>query len=222
MIAAWPSPSGGEEYALAFDRQRDHRLLVIPALFDEANKTRHQLAEVMRRLDGAGIDSLLPDIPGCNESLAPLARQTLESWREAAQAAATHFAATHLLTVRAGALLAPNGLPGWRYAPIDGPGALRALLRARTVASREAGTAETIDSLAELGRAEGIELAGYRLGPAMFRGLDAAELPDAGMLREIDQGTVGGGGLWLRAEPGFDEAQADALAAIVAMELKHG
>jgi hypothetical protein len=222
MIAVWPSPTGGEEYALAFDRGRQHRLLVIPALFDEANKTRHLLAEVMRRLDGAGVDSFLPDLPGCNESLAPLEMQTLESWQKAAQAAATHFAATRLLTVRAGALLALSGLPGWRYAPIDGPGVLRALLRARTVASREAGHAETIDSLSELGRTEGIELAGYRLGPAMFRDLEAAELPDAGMAREIDQGTVGGGGPWSRAEPGFDEAQADALAAIVAMELAHG
>jgi hypothetical protein len=222
MIAAWPSPSGGEEYALAFDRSRQHRLLVIPALFDEANKTRHLLAEVMRRLDGAGIDGFLPDLPGCNESLALLETLALESWRQAAQAAATHFAATHLLTVRAGALLAPSGLPGWRYAPIDGPGALRSLLRARTLASREAGSTETIDSLSELARSEGIELAGYRLGPAMFRDLEAAELPDAGMAREIDQGTVGGGRLWLRAEPGYDEAQADALAAIIAMELRHG
>ena len=221
MIASWPSPSG-EEYALAFDRGRQHRLLVLPALFDEANKTRHLVVEVMRRLDGAAIDSFLPDLPGCNESLAPLEAQTLESWRTAASAAAAHFSATHILTVRAGALLAPPELPGWRYAPIGGPSVLRALLRARTISSREAGHSETIDELTELGRANGIELAGYRVDAAMFSELQAAEAPDTGEQREIDQGTIGGGRLWLRAEPGFDESQADALAAVIAMELAHG
>jgi hypothetical protein len=38
-------------------------------------------------------------------------------------------------------------------------------------------------------------------------------------LTDIAQGDVGGSGLWLRAEPGFDAKQADALAAIVAMGL---
>lgn len=221
MIAAWPGPSG-EEYAFAFDRGRAQRLLVLPALFDEANKTRHVVTETMRRLDGAEIDSFLPDLPGCNESPVPLEAQTLESWRETAQVAATHFKATHLLTVRAGAILAPPALPGWRYAPLGGPSALRALLRSRTISAHEAGHGETIEGLAELGRTEGIELAGYRIGAEMFRALEAAALPDSGKLREIERGTVGGGGPWLRAEPGFDPAQADALAAVIALELRHG
>ena len=221
MIAAWPSPSG-DEYAIAFDRGRAERLLVLPALFDEANKTRHLLIETMRRLDGAGVDGFLPDLPGCNESAAPLAIQTLHSWRDAAQAAAAHFAATHVLTVRAGALLAPPALAGWRYAPLGGPSLLRALLRSRTISASEAGLGETGEGLAEIGRAEGIELAGYRIGAEMFRALETAALPDSGKLREIDQGTVGGGGPWLRAEPGFEPAQADALAALVTLELRHG
>jgi len=221
MIAAWPGPAG-EEYALAFDRKRTQRVLVLPALFDEANKLRHLTVETMRRLDGAGIDSFLPDLPGCNESLAPLEQQTLGTWGDAVLAATAHFSATHVLTLRAGAILAPPGLPGWRYAPLGGPNALRALLRARTISAREAGRDETIDGLAEQGRSEGIELAGYRLGTAMFRGLEAAALPDTGHLRDIDQGTVGGGGLWLRAEPDFAPAQADALAAVIAMKLHHG
>ena len=49
-----------------------------PALFDEANKLRRRhTVEVIRRLDAAGIDCLLPDLPGCGESLSPLAEQTL-------------------------------------------------------------------------------------------------------------------------------------------------
>jgi hypothetical protein len=219
MIAAWPCPGSGEEYALAFDKSRAHRVLVLPALFDESNKLRHFTAEVMRRLDGSGIDSFLPDLPGCNESLAPLEDQTLESWRTAAAEAAWHFSATHVLAIRAGALLAPEALSGWRYAPAAGSTQLRSLLRARVLASREAGRDEDREGLLAEGRQSGLELAGYRLGPQMIADLAEAALPDAGKLRDIAQGDVGGGALWLRAEPDHDPKQADALAAIVSAGL---
>lgn len=219
MITAWPQASGGEEYAVAIDRGRERRLLVIPALFDEANKTRRLIVETLRRLDGSGIDSFLPDLPGWNESLAPLQEQTLAGWRDAAQAAATYFRATHVLTVRAGAILAPPTLPGWRYAPTSGAGTLRALLRGRVISAREAGRNETSESLLQTGRVNGLELAGYQLGPQMIADLEGAHLQDSGRLSDISQGIVGGGGPWLRAEPDFDAAQADALAAALAMSL---
>lgn len=218
-IAAWPS-ADGDEYALAFDKGRKQRLLVLPALFDEANKTRHLLVETLRRLDNAGIDCFLPDLPGCNESAAPLEAQTLAGWRAAAAAAAKHFAATHLLTIRASAILAPPTLPGWRYAPTGGANALRGLLRARVVSAREVGEDVTTEGLLETGRAAGLDLAGYRLGAALVRDLEGAMLPDSGRLADIAQGTVGGGAPWLRAEPDFDPAQADALAAVIALGLK--
>ena len=68
-------------------------------------------------------------------------------------------------------------------------------------------------------RAEGIELAGWQLGAAMFAQLEeAAPHPDSAQAA-IDQASVGGSGLWLRAEPDEDARQADALAAIVATGL---
>lgn len=218
MIAAWPSPAG-EEYAQAFDKGRKHRVLVLPAWFDESNKLRHFTVEVMRRLDGAGIDSFLPDLPGCNESLAPLQTQTLASWRTEAAEAAAWFSATNVLTVRAGAAIAPDALPGWRYAPVGGSSQLRGLLRARVLSAREAGRDEDRDALLGEGRERGLELGGYRLGPAMIAELETAELAPAEGQREVAQGDLGGGGLWLRAEPDHNPKQADALAAIIAMEL---
>ena len=217
MIAAWPGPEG-TEYAVAFDRGRERRVLVLPALFDEANKLRHFTVEVMRRLDEAGLDAFLPDLPGCNESLAPLEAQSLHAWRDAGEAAATHFGATHALTVRGGALCAPASLPAWRYAPATGASILRAMLRARVIASKEAGLEENRDTLLEQGRATGLELAGYRLGAAMIRELEAAEPPGGAALANIAQGDLGGAGLWLRAEPDHDAAQAIALAANVAAD----
>lgn len=214
MIAAWPCP-GGEELALALDRGRPARLLILPALFDEGNKLRHFTAQAMRLLGDAGIDSLLPDLPGCNESLAPLATQTLAGWREAARAAAAHFAATHVLAIRAGALLAP-ALPGWRYAPQDGPAVLRTLLRARLLAGREAGRTETSQELMATGLGKGLNLLGYSLGPQLFRELETASLTGSSGQSDIAPADLGGPGLWLRAEPDHDPAQAAALAALIA------
>ena len=200
---------------MAFDRGRPSRLLILPALFDEANKLRRQSVETMRRLDAAGIDSFLPDLPGCNESLRPLESQTLTGWREAAWAAAEHFDATHLLAIRAGALLAPPGLPGWRYAPFSGASALRGMLRARVIAAREAGRSEKLEDLQAAGRTQGIDLAGYRIGPELFVELEQARVQESDKLADIAQDDIGGSGLWLRAEPDEAPSQADALAAIV-------
>ncbi|AKH41723.1 hypothetical protein FHS61_002213 [Altererythrobacter atlanticus] len=213
MIAAWPSPSGGEEYAVVFDGNRDRRLLILPALFDESNKLRHFTVEVMRLLDAAGMDCFLPDLPGCNESVAPLPEQTLDSWRNAAQAAASHFRATYVLAIRGGALAAPPGLPGWRYGAVKGEALLRAMLRARVLASREAGMEESREELLERGKAEGLQLAGYRLGPEMIRQLQGALPAD---LVDVAQNELGAPGLWLRAEPDHNPEQASALADLLA------
>jgi len=216
----WTAPGGSPEMALGFDRGRPWRLLVIPALFDEANKLRRFSVEVMRRLDAAGIDVFLPDMPGTNESLAALEDQTPEYWRDAMTAAAEQFQATHLLSLRGGALVAPDGLPGWRHAPVKGAIILRQLFRARILASREAGREETQEGLAALGEAEGLELSGYRLSPQFLDQFVSLQPAPTVGVSTIEQDMLGGPGLWLRAEPGEDRQQADALAAIVALGIK--
>ncbi len=111
-LEAYPCPLPGgaaaSELALVFDRQRKRRVLVAPALFDESNRMRRFTVEVMRRLDGAGIDSILPDLPGCNESERDLAAVEPEDWRMALEAAARHFGATHVLAIRGGGLVLPE------------------------------------------------------------------------------------------------------------------
>ena len=205
--------------ALVFDNSHAHRLLVLPALFDEANKMRRQTVEVMQRLHLSGVDSFLPDFAGCNESLQPLNLQTLENWRAAAQAAAHHFEATHVLSIRAGSLLAPPALPGWRYAPTTGARTLRNLLRARTIAAQEAGRSEKIEDLSAIARTDGIELAGWPIGAALFTALELAVANADSQQTIIEQTDIGGSGLWLRAEPGEDPEQADILAALIAMRM---
>lgn len=201
--------------AIAFDSARARRLLIVPALFDEAHKLRQLTVAVMRMLDHAGIDSFLPDLPGCNESLQPLARQDLARWRHAAQAAACHFAATHMLTMRAGAMLASGELPGWRYAPTGGDAQLRTMLRAAQIGAREMGRDLSLATLQEIGRTAGVALAGYSLGPRLFADLEEARLEQSHALIDIPQEALGESGLWLRAEPDMSPAQARALADIL-------
>jgi len=230
MSASWPRPLTGDaspsfgtaEPALAVDRGRALRLLIVPALFDEANRLRRFTVETMRALDAAGIDSLLPDLPGTNESLAPLAAQSLATWRAAVAASAERFAATHVLALRGGALVAPDLLgpesSGWALAPVSGPAILRQMIRSRIIAAREAGREETSDALLAAGQDRGLVLAGHELGPAMVRDLQQAEPPVG--LRPIGQSDLGGGALWLRAEPGEDAEQSRALCRIVAGALQ--
>lgn len=220
MIASWTVTGAdgatAEELLVAFDQARSTRVLVCPAWFDEANKLRRFTVEVMRRLDKAGIDSFLPDLPGCNDSLAPLEAQTLAGWQAGMASAAHFFRATHVLAIRAGALLAPDHLPGWHYAPQSGNKLLRGMVRARTIAAREAGREEKAEALLALGRSEGLVLGGWPLGAAMVRALSDAEPRLADGQSEIAQSALGGPGLWLRAEPDEDPRQSDALVAIIA------
>ena len=214
------SGDSAAEFALSFDKGRAHRLLVSPALFDEANRLRRLTVEVMRRLDHADIDSFLPDLPGCNESLQPLGAQDIAAWQSAMVSAAREFRATRVLAIRGGALVVPRSLPGWRYAPTGGATILRQMLRMRILSSREAGREETQGGLLEQGMAEGLELAGYRLSAAMVADLQTAMPPDETEQTIIGQDMVGGAALWLRAEPGEAPAQADALAAILTVGMK--
>lgn len=216
----WPAlaPDGStcDEMALVFDCTRSARVLILPPLFDEHNKLRRQLALVMERLDGAGIDAIMPDLPGCNESPVPQSAITLTALQQAAEAARQHFNASHCLSVRVAANYAPTDLPGWRYAPATGASVLRTILRAQSLSDREAGNARSIAELEAEGLAEGVVLGGWILSAELFTALKTAVLPPAPQQARIEQATLGGAPPWRRAEPDDDAAQADALAAIIA------
>lgn len=201
---------------MTFDRARRRRVLFVAPLFDEANRTRRFLVETMRRLDAAGIDSLLPDLPGCNESLREFRDQTLSGWRACVGAAIAHFAATSVLAVRGGALLLPTDALGWVLEPVSGASLLRQQLRARTIAAREEGRSETIEGLLSEGSDKGLELNGYSCGPRLLQQLAEAIWQDSAAQQVIRQPDLGGAALWMRAEPSEDPAQADALARLIA------
>ncbi|MEQ1498319.1 MAG: hypothetical protein ABL914_06635 [Novosphingobium sp.] len=214
-----PGGAAAREYALTFDAAREKRVLIAPALFEEGHKLRRFTLEVMRRLDGAGIDCFLPDLPGCNESSQDLALIEPEDWRMALEAAARHFEATHILAIRGGGLVLPARLGGWHYAPVKGASLLKTMLRARIIAAREAGREETIDALMEQGLQMGIDLAGYSLSGEMLRQMGELLPGKQTGISVIEHELIGGSALWLRAEADEDAQQADALAAVIAIGL---
>ncbi len=216
--------AGAEEYCLiAGDANASRRILIVPPLFDEMNRMRRVLVSVMRELADLGVCSILPDLPGCNESLALLVDQDLDKWRGAVAAAAEQLGATHIASIRGGALIdnslidnIPAGLPIWRLAPVKGGSLLKAMLRTRIAGDKETGISSNMESLIEQGCREPIELAGNMIGPDMLSSMQYAEAGPVAKLTVAALGEgadeVSGSALWLRAEPQDDPAMAASIA----------
>lgn len=186
-------------------------ILILPPLFEEANRVRRILVQVMRGLADRGIASALPDLPGTGDSLVATLDARFEDWG-AAVAALADTLPRPLLTVaiRGGALL--DGFAKsdarWRLAPESGKRLLRDMLRATALTGTQ--------KLAELeaqARSTATRLAGNLVHPELFTALDAAE-PDAVSARTAIIGesataadiVFAGSPPWRRAEPEDDAA----------------
>ncbi|MDP3781988.1 MAG: hypothetical protein Q8Q79_03625 [Sphingopyxis sp.] len=200
-------------------------ILIVPPLFEEANRTRRTLVLAMRALAADGFAALLPDLPGQNESLVPLETVDLASWQNAlAEAAATIDGPQIIASLRGGALIDhhPKAAAWWRLAPVGGASLLRTLMRARVAADREGGVTSSLDGLQAEAATAPLLLAGNRLSPAMIAQLGSAETQPVARLRTVTLGSgadadaIAGTPLWLRAEPGEDAAMAKAIAADIA------
>jgi hypothetical protein len=196
-------------------------ILIVPPLFDEANRLRRTLALAMRALAADGFAAVLPDLPGQNESLVALDAVDLEQWQDALAEVAGGIAGPVVIaSVRGGTLLdhRANAAAWWRLAPVGGGSLLRTMMRARVTADRETGIETALDSLHEAAKTAPLLLAGNALSPAMVAQLGSAEAQPVAPLRSIGLGADGLAGtpLWLRAEPGEDAAMASAIAADIA------
>jgi hypothetical protein len=209
---------GGREAMLRFGRETGPLALILPPLFEEANRTRHFLVEVMRGLAAKGIASILPDLPGTNDSPIATVDARLDDWKAAL---ARLPAPVATVAVRGGALLdeATASELRWRLSPETGLRLLRDMLRA---------TAMTADaSLGDLettARTRPTALAGNLIHPELLFALENAVPGETGTIRTVrienDAGAADsylpGSPLWRRAEPGHDPALADAVVADIA------
>lgn len=214
-IHIYYNTAGQSEYCLRFGPvDADRTILIVPPLFDEMNRSRRMTIEAMRHLTKRDVASLLPDLPGCNESRAGLSTQSIESWRNAVSEAATQLRATHVVSIRGGSLLDDAaGLPIWRLVPVKGASLLKTLLRARISADKEAGLSTSAEQLIIEGQQHGLNLAGHALGPAMLGDLEKAISVATDNITEATLTEVAGTALWLRSEPGDSPEMSAAVAA---------
>lgn len=212
------SYGGQEEFCLCFgDEAASRCVLIIPPLFDEMNRTRRMLVCVMRALAERNMRTVLPDMPGCNESLADIANQSLNNWRDALRTITAEMGVTHIVSLRGGALIDNAAdVPVLRLAPVKGTSLLKTMLRTRIIADKEAGKSSTAEDLVAQSRSRPLELSGYMLSADMLVSLEHSTPADLPSAQEVSLAEINGSPLWLRAEPQDDPAMSAAFATYIA------
>jgi hypothetical protein len=193
-VGHYPTRTGQEQF-LRFNPNNDIQIIIIEPILEERNFLRQTVADIGRALAGANIGCLIPDLPGCGESLWDTDALTLADWRTTIRDVSDWLnqqtgRPPHIAALRGGALLddAARGASWWRFAPATGAELLRPLRRSGRFSGGET------------------ELAGYALSPEMIADLNhASPRPPSGPSREYKP-EMAGAPLWRRAEPGNDRA----------------
>ncbi len=167
-------------------------LLYLHPWAEEMNKARRMAALQSRALAAAGYAVLQIDLHGCGDSSGDFADASWAGWVDDALAGAHWLQARYpqatlwLWGLRAGCLLAAEASPRlatpchflfWQPAPL-GKLLLQQFMRLRAAADMQQADAKaTLDRL-RLDLAEGrpVDIAGYRLPPALATGLEQASL----------------------------------------------
>jgi exosortase A-associated hydrolase 2 len=162
---------------------------------EEMNKSRRMAALQSRALAAAGYAVLQIDLLGCGDSSGDFGDATWDDWIDDVVEAARwmrerhHDAPLTLWGLRAGCLVAtaaaqriavPVDFLFWQPA-LAGRAVLQQFLRLRLAAEMQGGGAQGLmESLrAQLVAGQVVEVAGYRVGPSLAAGLEAAALTPA-------------------------------------------
>jgi uncharacterized protein len=173
----------------------------VPAFAEEMNKCRPMVALAARRLAASGFGVLEVDLLGCGDSTGDFADARFDAWLDDIVAAVQWLrerddAALWLWGARGGALLAAaathclaEAVSVLLWQPVlAGRVMLSQFLRLKLAADALAGDGEragTRQLREELGRGMPIDVAGYRLTPALAAGMEAAALAFAPTVRRV-------------------------------------
>ncbi|HEV8500070.1 MAG TPA: hydrolase 2, exosortase A system-associated [Casimicrobiaceae bacterium] len=180
----------------------------VPAFAEEMNKCRPMVALAARRLAASGFGVLEIDLLGCGDSTGDFADASFDAWIDDIVAAVRWVrgrddAALWLWGVRAGALLAAAATRHLAEAAsvllwqpvLSGRVMLSQFLRLKLAADALAGDgarAGTRQLRAELARGTPVDIAGYRLTPALAAGIEASALAFAPTVRRVEWLEVSG------------------------------
>jgi hypothetical protein len=183
---------GGTEMLLRHGAGSPITLLILPALFEEANRMRRFTVLVMRNLAEHQIGTIVPDLPGCGDSLSNLSDVTFADWQDAVSTLTGNILGS--VAIRGGALLDNAFANRWRLAPETGERLLRDMTRA-TSFSEGVSSAE----LDQQARSHATRLAGNLMSPELYATIRAAVPARSAHITNVD-----GPKLWRAAEPGDD------------------
>ncbi len=199
----WP---GGNENMLRVGSGSPIQIIFIPPLFEEANRMRRTLVDVMRGLGALGFGATLPDLPATGESAMAYRSTSLDDWQSALIALAASVSRPEGILLTAafrGGVLLDHGLSvagRWRLTEERGERLLRDL--SRMVLSRSF----------RIKGDDPFDESGYALPDDFKRALDAAVPQPAANTRAVRlandpkdaDARIAGSPLWRRSEPGED------------------
>lgn len=167
------------------------RVLYVPPLAEEMNKTRRMAALQARALADEGFAVLQPDLLGCGDSSGDFSEATWAAWLEDLECAhgwlSSHACGPDWVWgLRAGCLLAgelgerlpdPINYLFWQ-APSSGKTVLQQFLRLKLAGEVLEGSArQGMDAIrSSLAAGQPVEVAGYLLSPGLASGLEASQL----------------------------------------------
>ncbi|CAM4049106.1 hydrolase 2, exosortase A system-associated [Roseateles saccharophilus] len=190
-------PADGEQRLCLFHAPAGEprsRVLYLHPFAEEMNKSRRTAALACRALAEAGHAVLQIDLRGCGDSSADFGDASWTDWQadvrlglHALDERAPNDAPLWLWGLRAGCLLVtadwgrPVNYLFWQPMT-SGKLALQQFLRLKVAAEMAAGASKGLmeQMKSELAAGRSIEIAGYRLGPSLASGLEAAKLNPAG------------------------------------------
>ncbi len=188
--------AGGEQRLCLFHAPAGtarSRILYLHPFAEEMNKSRRMAALACRALAEAGHAVLQIDLRGCGDSSADFGDASWADWQADVRLALGWLdqrvpdAPLWLWGLRTGCLLAaadwgrPVNYLFWQPMA-SGKLALQQFLRLKLAAELASGAGKGLmeQMKAELAAGREVEIAGYRLGPALAAGLEAARLAPAG------------------------------------------
>lgn len=182
-------------------------VLIVPPFAEEMNKSRRMMSLAAQALSQRGVAVATFDLPGTGDSDGEFGEVTWDDWVSSIaevrrRCAGKGLPVTDLLGIRLGCILGAEFLrqEGVKlesmlcWQPVhDGGRALDQFLRLRTAASMASGFArETVKDLRQrLSNGDALEIAGYRLAPALAERMESARLAvDDSSLRHLSWADV--------------------------------
>ncbi|MEL7535602.1 MAG: CocE/NonD family hydrolase [Pseudomonadota bacterium] len=182
----------GRLYVSLYPARSDACVLFVPPFAEELNKSRRQMALAGRVLAAQGLNAVVVDLSGTGDSAGEFADATWEAWVQDLASVCEWIDSKGLrlqgiVAIRLGCLLACAALRAsdrkvsqtvfWQ--PVNsGYRHISSFLRIAVASSlMRSGPRVTVERLRErLARGESLEVAGYRLSPALTRTIDEQSL----------------------------------------------